>query len=87
MLLRPSPLTPSLLFFDRSLSAAAFNKMGLLLIFVSVLIRANDSAVELVSTKSSTLFGSRTLAKMESCKEVGVTKTTYSSGASLMNDP
>lgn len=62
-----------------SLPATAFNRMGLLLIFVRVIINARDSAVELDSKKSSTLFGSRTLAKIESCNAVGVINTTYSS--------
>jgi hypothetical protein len=59
-------------------SAVALRRIGLLLIFVRRLIKASDSAVELWMRLSS-LSGWRIFEKIESCKAVGVTKTTYSS--------
>jgi hypothetical protein len=64
------------LFF--ALSDAAFNKIGVLLIFVSMPIKAKDSAVELRASSSSSRSGLSILEKMESCTGVGVMKTTYS---------
>ena len=69
-------LSPSGLAF--ALSAVALSRIGLLLIFVRVLIKARDSAVELCIRLSS-LSALRIVEKMDNCKAVGVTKTTYSS--------
>jgi hypothetical protein len=59
-------------------SAAAFNNIGLLLIFVKMFIRARDSAVE-PCTRSISLSGRRIFENIDSWRAVGVTKTTYSS--------
>lgn len=63
-------------------STVAFSKIGLLLIFVSTLIRASDSAVE-VCTRLSSLSAFKIFLKMESWSWVGVMKTTYSSDAQI----
>jgi len=61
-----------------ALSAAAFNNIGLLLIFVKMFIKARDSAVELC-TRSISLSGRRIFENIDNWRAVGVTKTTYSS--------
>ena len=61
-----------------ALSAVALSRIGLLLIFVRVLIKARDSAVELCMRLSS-LSAFRMVENMDNCNAVGVTKTTYSS--------
>ena len=61
-----------------ALSAWALSNTGLLLTFVSMLIKASDSAVG-PSISLSSLSGLRIAEKMDNCSCVGVTNTTYSS--------
>src|SRR5258707_623030 len=65
-------------FVALALSAWALSNTGLLLIFVSMLIKASDSAVG-PSINLSSLSGLRMTENMDNCSCVGVTNTTYSS--------
>lgn len=73
-----SALSCPLLIFAFALSATALRRIGLLHIFVRILIRARDSAVEcwMISSRRS---GFRILENIDNCNAVGVMKTTYSS--------
>lgn len=64
-------------FLALALSDAALRRIGLLLIFVKIFIRASESAVELW-IKSSSFLGLRIVWNICICKVVGRTKTTYS---------